>query len=325
MASEADARCEHHDEGGLPHAPHAPVAGHDHDAGDGHAHGHGHRSESRGRLITVLGLTSGLMVAELIAGIYSHSLALMADAGHMLSDVASQILALLAMWFASRAPTPDKTYGYYRTEILASLINGVALVGISIFIVVEAVRRLSSPPEVQGSIMLVIAAVGLGVNLVSMRVLHSVAADSLNVKAAYLELMGDLLASAGVLVAAILINFTHWYIVDPMISVLIGLLILPRTWLLLAECTNILMEGTPRHIDLEGLRTALLGVQGVLDVHDMHVWTITSGLDAMSSHICVNKATPSDQVLSDVTRIAQKEFGIQHTTIQVEVVETAPD
>jgi len=238
----------------------------------------------------------------------------------MLSDVAAQALALLAIWFAAKPPTPGKSYGYYRTEILASLINGVILVGISMFVLYEAARRLASPPEVHAPIMLTVAAVGFCVNLVSMRVLHAVAHDSLNMKAAYLELLGDLLASAGVLIAAAIIFFTHWYLADPVISILIGILILPRTWLLLAECTNILMEGAPRHIDVGQLHTSLLSVAGVLDVHDIHVWTITSGLDAMSGHVCVTRGADAEEVLSNVTKIAQKDYGIQHTTIQIELV-----
>lgn len=260
------------------------------------------------------------MVVELVAGFASHSLALIADAGHMLSDVAAQVLALFALWIAARPPDAGKSYGYYRTEILAGLVNGVALVMISIFILYEAVNRLAHPPEVQGNLMLIVAIIGLSVNLVSMRILTKVSADSLNVKAAYLELFGDMLASAGVLIAAIIIAFTHWYLADPLISGLIGLLILPRTWLLLSECTNILMEGTPQHIDMDQLRSALMKVPGVLDVHDMHVWTITSGLDAMSGHVCVERDMSSETVLSEVTRIAQNEFGIHHTTIQLELV-----
>jgi cobalt-zinc-cadmium efflux system protein len=314
--SEPDAKCEHHVESAH-HAPHSPVVAESH---ADHVHGVS-RSESRGRLTVVLVLTSVFMLVELVAGVYTHSLALMADAGHMLSDVAAQGLALLAIWFSAKAPTPGKSFGYYRTEILASLINGVALVGISIFIVYEAIRRLADPPTVAELPMLLVAACGLGINLISMRVLHSVANHSLNMKAAYLELLGDMLASGGVVVAAIVIWLTHWYIADPLISILIGILILPRTWLLLAECTNILMEGAPRHIDVEQLLTKLHTVNGVLDVHDIHVWTITSGLDAMSGHVCVRRGVAHDEVLNAVTNIAQKDFGIQHTTIQVEIVD----
>lgn len=289
--------------------------------GHGHSHGSG-RMESRGRLLIVVGLTTVLMLVELIAGMLSHSLALMADAGHMLSDVAAQVLALVALWFAAKPPTSGKSFGYYRTEILAGLLNGVVLVIISIFILLEAVNRLAHPPEVHAPLMLAVSAIGVVVNLVSMRILVGSADDSVNMKAAYLELLGDMLASAGVLAAALLIAFTHWYIADPLISGLIGVLILPRTWLLLAECTNILMEGTPGHVDTDGLRAAMLKVPGVLDVHDMHVWTITSGLDAMSGHVCVQRSATSEEVLAEVTRIAQKEFHIQHTTIQLELVDS---
>jgi cobalt-zinc-cadmium efflux system protein len=296
-----------------------------HDGEDGHEHGaqahRPHREESKGRLCIVLGLTSSLMVAELVAGYMTHSLALMADAGHMLSDVASQALALIAIWFAAKAPTQGKSYGYYRTEILASLINSVILVGIAILIISEAWHRLAAPPPVNSVPMLLVAGLGLVVNLVSMRLLHSLADHSLNIKAAYLELLGDLAASAGVLIAAAIMTFTHAYIVDPLISILIGIVILPRTWLLLSECTNILMEGTPGHIDMDRLRVELLRVEGVVDVHDIHVWTITSGLDAMSGHVCVDRQHSSEAVLGAVTRIAQQDFGIQHTTIQIEQVD----
>lgn len=297
------------------HVEHGPRRGHE---GHGHAHGHAHFGSGK-RMGVVLALTSGLMIAEFVAGWLSHSLALMADAGHMLSDVAAQVLAMMAMWIAARPANRGKSFGYYRTEILASLLNGVLLVGISCFIIWESFSRLMHPPEVEGGIMLVIAAIGVTVNLISMRLLRDLATDSLNVKAAYLELFGDMIASAGVLVAAMLIYFTRWYIVDPLISVLIGFLILPRTWLLLSECTNILMEGTPGHIDLDKLHTALMGVPNVTNVHDIHVWTITSGFDAMCAHVQVTSADVQSEVLAEVTRVTQKDFNIGHTTIQIEL------
>ncbi len=276
------------------------------------------RQESRSRLTVVLSMTSVFMLVELIAGWYTHSLALMADAGHMLSDVASICLALLAIWFATRPPTSDKSYGYYRTEILASLINGVLLVVVSLGIFFEAYRRIGSPPEVSTGPMLVVALIGLGINIASIKLLHEVQHDSVNVKAAYLEVLSDLAGSAGVLVAAIVIMFTGWQIVDPIISSVIGLLILPRTWLLLAEATNVLMEGTPGHIDLDSLRDKFASVEGVVDVHDIHVWSITSGLEAMSGHIAVRPGANAKDVLSAVTQIARQDFGIQHTTIQID-------
>jgi cobalt-zinc-cadmium efflux system protein len=270
-------------------------------------------------MILVLCLTGGLMVAELIAGMMTKSLALMADAGHMLSDVAAQVLALGAMWVASRPANAAKSFGYYRTEILASLVNGVMLVCISGFILVEGVNRLLHPGPVEANVMLGIAVVALCVNIFSMRTLHGVSQDSLNIKAAYLELMGDMLASAGVLVAAVIIYFTKWYLADPIISILIGIAILPRTWLLLAEATNILMEGTPAHINVDKLNAALLGIPGVTGVHDIHVWTITSGFDAMSAHVQVETPDQHHVVLENVTKLARDEFGIRHTTIQIEL------
>jgi cobalt-zinc-cadmium efflux system protein len=271
-------------------------------------------------MFLVLGLTTTLMVVELAAGLMTGSLALLADAGHMLSDVAAQGLALLAMWFASKPAHSRKTFGYHRTEILASLVNGVILVGICIFIVAEGVQRLAHPPEVEGGLMLAVAAAGLIVNLISMRLLHSVADQSLNMKAVYLELMGDMLASVGVLIAAAVIYFTHWYLIDALISILIGVMIIPRTWLLIAECTNILMEGTPGHIDMDKLKGAIMAVPGVISAHDMHVWSITSGFEAMCAHVSIAESMDSESVLAEVTRVSKEEFGIRHTTIQIERV-----
>lgn len=276
------------------------------------------RHESRTQLTIVLAMTGVFMLVEVLAGWYTGSLALIADAGHMLSDVASMGLALLAIWFASRPPTSGKSYGFYRTEILASLINGVLLVLVSIGIFYEAFRRITTPHDVLTGPMLGVAVAGLVVNLIAIKLLHAHQHDSVNMKAAYLEVIADLAGSVGVLVAALIIMFTGWDVVDPIISALIGLLILPRTWMLLSEATNVLMEGTPQHIDVDDLRTRLRGVEGVIDVHDMHVWSITSGLDAMSSHISVNPGTAAKSVLSEVTRIARTEFGIQHTTIQID-------
>lgn len=269
----------------------------------------------------VLALTGCYMIVQVVAGLYTGSLALLADAGHLLTDIGSIMLALLAFWFSSRPSTAGKTYGYYRSEILAGLINGVLLVGISLFILYEAWKRLNNPPEVMSGPMLAVAIVGLVVNFFSAKLLHQDAGHSLNVKAAYLEVMSDLLATIGVILAAVIMLVTKWYMADPLISGLIGLMILPRTWGLLSECTNILMEGAPGHVDLEALRSAMLKVPGVVDVHDIHVWTITSGLDAMSGHVTIDKDSPPDAVLSHITDIAQDEFGLHHTTIQVEQIE----
>jgi len=296
---------------------------HKHDQGDSHVHGHAgaFRQESKSRLLIVLYVTATYMVAEIIGAFYTKSLGLLADAGHMLSDVGSLVLALVAIWFASRPPNALKTYGYYRSEILAGLINGVLLVGLSIFIFFESYQRLSDPPEVKSLPMLIVAIMGLVVNFISFKLLHGVAKDSINTKAAYLEVMSDMLATIGVILAAVIMLFTGWYQADPIISALIGLMILPRTWNLLKECTNVLMEGTPGHINLTSLRNAMLAVPGVVEMHDIHVWTITSGRDAMSGHVTINREVPAENILSEITRIAQDEFGINHTTFQVEETE----
>ncbi len=269
-------------------------------------------------MLTVLGLTGAYMVIECITGYFTHSLAMFADAGHMLSDVGALLLSLLAVWFASKPATPGKTYGYYRSEILAGFFNALALVVLSLIILYEAYRRFSSPPEVHGIPVLIVAAIGLGMQLFSLKMLKKSADASINARAAYLEILGDSLASVGVIVSCLIIIFTKWYAADPVISGLIGLAILPRTWLLLSECVNILMEGTPGRIDLSSLRTAITAVPGVQGVHDVHVWTITSGLDAMSGHILIDASAPAEEVLTSVTKILNEDFDLHHTTIQVE-------
>lgn len=296
-------------------------ANHNHDDHSHVGHVGAFRQESKSRLLIVLYVTFAYMLAEIVAAFYTKSLGLLADAGHMLSDVGSLILALVAIWFASRPPNPLKTYGYYRSEILAGLINGALLLGLSIFIFVESYQRLSDPPEVKSLPMLVVAILGLVVNLIAFKLLHGVSKESVNMKAAYLEVVSDLLATVGVIVAALIMLTTGWYMADPIISALIGLMILPRTWNLLKECTNVLMEGTPGHIDIASLRAALMAVPGVVEMHDIHVWTITSGRDAMSGHVTINKEVPAENVLSSLTRIAQDDFGINHTTFQVEETE----
>jgi cobalt-zinc-cadmium efflux system protein len=261
------------------------------------------------------------MIVEVGVGLYAHSLALLADAGHMLSDVGGLVLALVAFWFSAKAPTPDKTYGYYRSEILAGFFNSLVLVGISIYILVEAYQRFQHPGEVVALPALIVAVLGFGVNLTSLKLLHKDSQNSINARAAYLEVLSDSLATFGVIVSSTIILLTHWYQADAIISGIIGIAILPRTWMLLTECINVLMEGTPGHIDLSALRTAMLEVEGVQDVHDIHVWTITSGLDAMSGHVAIDTRAPAETVLTSVTKLLNDEFGLHHTTIQVEQVE----
>ena len=290
----------------------------------GHAHSHGNvREQSKSQMIAALCLLASFMVVEAITGFACGSLALLADAGHMLGDVAGISLALLAIWFSSKPATPGKTYGYYRSEILAGFCNSLALVGISLFIMYEAYQRFSHPPEIQATPTLIVATLGLIVNIISLKLLSSSAKNSINAKAAYLEILSDSLASVGVIVSSLLIIFCHMYFMDALISALIALAILPRTWSLLQECMNILMEGTPGHIDLEQLRQAMVGVPGVVDVHDIHVWTITSGLDAMSAHVTIDDEAPAGEVLNRLTKVVNDDFEIHHSTIQVEQVHCA--
>lgn len=302
------------------HGGHSHGHGHSHGAGLGHSH-HDLRNESKKGMLTVLALTGTYMVIECVTGFLTGSLAMFADAGHMLSDVGALLLSLLAVWFASKPATPGKTYGYYRSEILAGFFNALALVVLSLVVLYEAYRRFSNPPEVHGIPVLIVAAIGLAMQLVSLKMLKKSADASINTRAAYLEILGDSLASVGVIVSSLVIIFTKWYAADPIISGMIGLAILPRTWLLLSECVNILMEGTPGHIDLSSLRTAITAVPGVQGVHDIHVWTITSGLDAMSGHIIIDSTAPAEEVLTSVTKILNEDFDLHHTTIQVEQLE----
>lgn len=288
----------------------------------GHSHGHvSVREQNRSAMVGVLTLTSCYMFIELGVGLYSHSLALLADAGHMLSDVGAIVLALVAYWFSSRPATPDKTYGYYRSEILAGFFNSLLLVGISIYIIFESYQRLQHPPEIAAFPVLLTALCGFGVNIASVKLLHKSSKHSINARAAYLEVLSDALATFGVVVSSLIVLTTKWFIADALVSGIIGIAILPRTWMLLSECINILMEGTPGHIDLAQLRRSMLSVDGVLDVHDIHVWTITSGLDAMSGHVAIDTRAPSDAVLTAVTRVLNDEYDLHHTTIQVEQVE----
>jgi cobalt-zinc-cadmium efflux system protein len=288
-----------------------------------HLHGHQHdhsdaRDRNRVRLACTLGLTLVVMVAEIVGGWLSGSLALLADAGHMFSDAAALGLSLFAIWVAQRPPTPQHTYGYYRAEILATLVNGSTLVAISIFIFVEALERVRTPPEVQGGLMAVVAGIGLLVNLVGLALLHAGRKDSLNIRGAWLHLLTDALGSVSALLAAGLIWRFGWYWVDPVASVLIGLLVIYSSYDLLRESINILMEGTPRHLNVDELQQALAAVAGVAAVHDLHVWTITSGMVSLSAHIVADDSRAARELLDDVHATLHDRFGIEHSTIQIE-------
>lgn len=279
-----------------------------------------HTSSGRhiGRLIWVLGLTGGFLVIEVIGGLWTGSLALLADAGHMLTDVGGLSLSLLAVWFARKPPTPAHTYGYFRMEILAALANGVVLFGVAAFILYEAYRRVWAPPGILAGPMLVIAILGLGVNLLGMWFLRRGADESLNLRGAYLEVVGDALGSLGVILAAVIIQVTGFTLADPIISAVIGLSILPRTWGLMRQAVHVLMEGVPPHLDLGVIEAAMRAAHGVRAVHDLHVWTLTSGKEAMSAHALVDDLADGQHVLGDLQQVLRERFGIEHTTIQIE-------
>jgi cobalt-zinc-cadmium efflux system protein len=277
------------------------------------------RAKSKSKMLTVLAMICAYMIVEVIAALTTKSLALLADAGHLLTDVGALILGLIAIWFAGKPANQEKTFGYYRSEILAGFLNSLALAGISIFIASEAFHRLKEPLTVQSVPVFLIGLLGIVVNYLSLKILAEPNSQNINTRAAYLEILSDLIVSIGVIVSSIIIYFTHWYAADPLVGLLIAVFILPRTWLLLKECTNILMEGTPQHINLEALDRAMRAVPGVIEVHDIHVWTITSGLDAMSGHVRIADNILSDQVLEAVTKVCN-DFDLHHTTIQVEQI-----
>jgi len=282
-----------------------------------HDHRHDHGSPIPA-LAGVLVLTLAYMVAEVVGGVVSGSLALLADAGHMLTDVGALALALLAAWFAARPPTPQKSFGYYRVEILAALINGASLVAIAAWILFEAVARLRDPLVVDTPIMAMVAAGGLVVNLVAMRVLGVAAHASLNVRGALAHVVGDALGSAGTLLAGGVIWLTGWYQADAAVSMLIALLVLRSAWLLMTQSVDILMLGCPVHLDPAEVLGAIEGAVGVASAHDLHIWTVTSRMFALSCHIVVDAGTDPHVVLGALRRHLARDYGIEHVTIQVE-------
>jgi len=265
-----------------------------------------------------LAMTSTFMVVEVVGGLWTGSLALLADAAHMLTDVGGLLLALVAIRFAARPATPERTFGYVRMEVLSALANAVVLLLLTVYILNEAWQRFLAPPEILSGPMLVVAVVGLAVNLVSMRLLHAGSQESLNLKGAYFEVLADMLGSVGVILAALVVMLTGWTLADPIIGAAIGLFIVPRTWILLKSAVHILMEGTPPEVDIGLLERRLLGLPGVSAVHDLHVWTLTSGLDSLSCHLVVEDMARGREALLAVRKTMQEEFGITHCTIQIE-------
>ena len=282
---------------------------------------HGHPSTAAahsGRLLIVLGITLAAFAAEVVGAIASNSLALLADAGRLLTDVAGIGLALLAIWFARRPPTPNRSFGYLRLEILAAVANAVLLFGVAGYVLLEAWRRLAQPPEVESSLMLVVALVGLAANGVSLYLLKDAQRASLNMRGAYLEVLGDLAGSAAVIVAAVAIRLTGWTPADAIASAVIGLLILPRTWSLLREAVDVLLEATPKGVNLAEVRRHILEAPGVAAVHDLHAWTITSGVNVVSAHVVLDPGASPPAVLDHLCACLSGEFDIEHSTFQLE-------
>ena len=289
----------------------------------------------------VLILTSSYFVIQIIAGVKIGSLAVISDAGHMLIDVAGLVMALLAISFTQKPATPTRTYGFYRGEILASLLNSIFLILLSVFILIEGFQRIIHPAPVSGLPMIIIASIGLAINLVGVRVLgrirvnrkrlqqdyerdycnkvkEQVAEENLNVHGAYLEVFADSIGSAGVIVAGIIIYISGFYLADPLISIGIVALIIPRTWLLLKKAIHILIEGTPIHLGHEEIKNSILNVRGVTGVFDLHIWTISSGIHALSAHVVIIDNKKSSDILQEINSILEKGYDITHATIQIE-------
>lgn len=296
----------------------------DHTCNDHAGHSQQPRSinaDDRRRLWWVLLLTGIYLIIEVIGGILTNSVALLSDAGHMLTDVASLALALLATWFATREATAEKSYGYYRLEIIAALLNGVTLLAISGGIIYASISRIKEPPEVQGMGMLLVAIGGLMVNILGAWWLHQSHKHSLNVRAAFYHILGDLLGSVGAVIAGILIIAFKLYLADPILAIVIAVLITISAISIVREAVNILLEATPAHISLPEVRDALFEMPMVEQVHDLHVWTITSGLYALSCHVTVASAAFTIENLEQIRQLIKERFGIEHQTIQLETPE----
>lgn len=281
-----------------------------------------HHHEERGHqlrpMALVLVLVAGYMVAEIAGGLLANSLALLADAGHMLSDVMALALSLIALSIAQRPPTTQHTYGYQRAEILAALVNGAMLIVIAVFIIVEAYHRLLEPPAVRGTFLFGIALGGLAINLISLKLLHGGVEGNLNVRAAWLHVLGDTAGSVGAIVAGALIWAFGWYIADPIISAFIGLLVIYSAIQLLAETTAVLMEWAPGHIDVDEVLNTLMAVPGIDAVHSLHIWSITSGIEALSGHVVAEDPETYPVMLHILHTLLHERFGIDHVTIQIE-------
>jgi cobalt-zinc-cadmium efflux system protein len=286
----------------------------------GHDHGGGEIRYEK-PLWIALGLTFTFLVAEVIGGLITNSLALLSDAAHMGTDVLALAISLFAVWMSKRPADAKRTYGYARMEAIGAMINGGLLFFVAGYILWEAVGRFQQPPEVASTGMLVVASLGLAVNLISMRLLKAGAGESLNVKGAYLEVWADMLGSVGVIAGALVIKFTGWTIVDPIVAVMIGLWVLPRTWSLMRQSGNILMQGVPDGLDLEAVRKALVEFPGVVEVHDLHAWALGSKEAVLTVHVVGDDAKiTGEQLRHELAGMLDARFGIEHATLQVEGV-----
>lgn len=295
---------------------------HDH----GHAHAHDHISaagKNQSRLLIVLVLAACFMVVEAVAGYLTNGLVLLADAGHMLADVVAMSLALLAIRFGRRPANARKTYGYYRLEILAALVNAMLLVAVCAYIFFETYRRFTSPQTVDSVPLLIVATLGLLVNVVSAMLLMAPSRSSMNMRGALLEVTSDLLSSAAAIVAGVILLVTGWRYADPIFAAGIGLFILPRTWTLLKSSLDVLLEGTPSEVSLPDIQRNLLALPGVGGLHDLHVWLITSGFIALSGHLVTGPGVDHEKLLVEATSLLHERFDIEHTTLQIESVDTA--
>lgn len=305
-----------------PHTDHHSHShGHDHNHGRGHNHGHSHHAPNNRKGLTIaLVMTSTIMLLEFFGGLLTNSLALLADSGHMLSDAAAIALSLTAIWLAAKPANARKSYGYHRFEILAALINGVSLFIIAGFIVAEAYERFFDPPQVASGGMMLIALIGLLANIASAAALMKQAdiKNNINVRSAFLHIIGDALGSVGAIIAGLLMWLFSWYVADPIISVLVALLILRSAWAVMSKAIHVLMEGVPAHVDTNEVKRALSGIPDVTDVHDLHIWTITSGIDALSCHILIRESADNARILQQAVDIIEQQFNIAHATIQIE-------
>lgn len=290
---------------------------HDHTHTHG-GHSHGHNANKKALTISFC-LIAGFMFIEFIGGILTNSLALLSDAGHMLSDSVALGLSLAALIFGQRAATINKTYGYKRFEILAALLNGIALVALSIYILYEAIMRLSSPPMVIGKGMIIISVIGLIINIIVAWILsRGETKENLNIKSAFMHVLGDLLGSVGAIIAALLIIFFGWNIADPIASMIVSVLVLYSGWHILKDSVNILMESKPANINTEKVKQAIKSIDGVIDIHDLHIWMITQEFSSLTSHVSVKNNIDRDLLLSEITRTIKETTGISHITIQME-------